>query len=150
MWRRAWPVAVGGVLLAGWVVAAPVPQPKEDSPEIKKLLKERRDVLRSEVVARTQEYEAGRGPLNILLQASRKLLKAELELATTPAERFDAHAGHFNAMRKIEKFTKEGYDAGRVKAADYYETRAARLEAEIELRRAEAKLKEMKKGPGRG
>jgi outer membrane protein TolC len=122
-----------------------VPQKKNDSPEIKKLLKERRDALKTAAEARGQEFEAGRGTLGVLLlHVSRELLNAELELATTPAGRFDAHAGHFNAMRKIEKITKEGYDAGRVKAADYYEIRAARLEAEIGLRRAEAKLKEGK------
>jgi hypothetical protein len=144
MLKRAWLAGVAGMVLAAWVAAAPVPQPKEESDKIKALLKERRDVLRNGVVARTQEYEAGRGTLNILLQVSRELLNAELELATTPAERFDINAGNFNAMRKIEKITKEGYDAGRVKAADYYAIRAARLKAEIELLRAGAKLREKK------
>jgi outer membrane protein TolC len=144
MLKRAWLIAVGGALLAGWAAAAPVPEKKKDSPEITKLLKERRDVLRNAVEARTQEFEAGRGTLGVLLHVSRELLNAELELATTPEKRFDAYAGHFNALRKIETITKEGYDAGRVKVADYFEIRAARLEAEIQMRRAEAELKPKK------
>jgi hypothetical protein len=144
MWKRAWLAGVAGVVLALGVAAAPVPQPKEESAKIKALLKERRDALRTAALARTQEYEAGRGTLGVMLHVSRELLNAELEVATTPEERFDAHASHFNAMRKMEKLTKEGYEAGRVKAADHYEMRAARLKAEIELLRAEAKLKEKK------
>ena len=142
--KRAWLAGVAGMVLAAWVAAAPVPQPKEESDKIKALLKERRDVLRNAVEARTQEFEAGRGTLGVLLHVSRELLNAELELATTPEKRFDAYAGHFNALRKIETITKEGYDAGRVKVADYFEIRAARLEAEIQMRRAEAELKPKK------
>jgi hypothetical protein len=138
------PVALSGALLAGWAVAAPVPEKKTDSPEIKKLLQERRDALRTATLARTQEYEAGRGTLESFLRVSRELLQAELELATNPRERFDAHASHFNAMRKMDEIVTEAYKASRVKAADHYEMRAARLEAEIGLLRARAKLKEGK------
>ena len=141
MTRWVWPVALGGVLLAGWAVAAPVPE-KKDSPEVKALLKERRDVLTKAVEARSQEYEAGRGTQAALLEVSRELLKVKLELATKPAERVAAHEEHFNAMRKWEELVKEGYEAGRIKAADYFEMRAARLGAEIGLRRAGGKPKE--------
>jgi outer membrane protein TolC len=144
MWKWVWPVALGGALLAGRAVAAPVPEKKPESPEVKKLLKERRDALRSAAVARTQEFEAGRGTLEVLLHVSRELLQAELELATNPKERFDAHASHFNAMRKVDEMVTEGYKAGRVKAADHYQMRAARLEAEVGLLRARAQLKEGK------
>ena len=141
MTKCVWSVALGGVLLAGWVAAAPIPQ-KKDSPEVRKLLKERRDVLSTAALARSQEFKAGRGTLEPLLRSHRELLKAELELATKPAERVAAHEEHFNAMRKHEEMTKKAYDAGRMGAADYYEMRAARLEAEIELRRAGGKPKE--------
>jgi hypothetical protein len=140
MTRWVWPGALGGVLLAGWAVAAPVPE-KKDSPEVKALLKERRDVLKKEALARSEEFEAGVGTLASLLNVSRELLKTELELATKPAERVAAHEGHFNAMRKLEELVKEGYEAGRIKAADHFEMRAARLEAEIGLLRAGGKPK---------
>jgi hypothetical protein len=138
MSKWVWPVALGGALLAGWAVAAPVPE-KKDSPEVKALLKERRDLLKTAVLARSQELAAGRGTLAPLLHVSRELLKAELELATTPAERVAAHESHFNAMRKAEEQVKRAYDVGLMKAADYHEMRAARLEAEIGLRRAGGK-----------
>src|SRR5262245_60465683 len=123
MMNRVRLAALGVALLAGWAVAAPVPEKKAESPEIQKLLKERRDALRSATVARTQEFEAGRGTLGVLLHVSRELLQAELELAASPKERFDAHASHFNGMRKMDELVTDGYKAGRVKAADHYEMR---------------------------
>ncbi len=144
MMKRVRLAALGAALLAGWAVAAPVPEKKAESPEIQKLLKERRDALRSAAVARTQEFEAGRGTLGSLLHVSRELLQAELELAAGPKERFDAHASHVNAMRKADEMCTEAFKAGRMKAADHYEMRAARLEAEVGLLRARAQLKEGK------
>jgi outer membrane protein TolC len=137
-------VALAVTLLTGWALAAPVPEKKPESPEIQKLLKERRDALRSATVARTQEFEAGRGTLGAFLHVSHELLRAELELATNPKERFDAQASHVNAMRKVDEIVTEAYKAGRMKAADHYEMRAARLEAEVGLLRARAQLKEGK------
>lgn len=141
-WARL--AALGGVLLAGWAAAAPVPEKKPESPEVQKLLKERRDALRSATLARTQEFEAGRGTLGAFLHVSRELLRAELELAANPKERFDAQASHVNAMRKVDEIVTAAYKVGRMKAADHYEMRAARLEAEVGLLRARARLKDGK------
>jgi RNA polymerase sigma-70 factor (ECF subfamily) len=140
--------AIGATLLGHRPTAAQPPAgpartravaPQADGPGIKALLKERQEVLKKEVLARTQEYEAGRGYLASLLAASRELLKAELELATNREERVAAYERHFDAMRKFDQMVKEGYEAGRIKAADHYEMRSARLEAEIGLLRAGGK-----------
>jgi hypothetical protein len=144
MTKWVWPVALAGALLAGWAVAAPVPQKKGDSPEVKALLKERRDALAKAVEARSAEYLAGRGTQAAMLRVCRELLKVKLELAMEPAERIAAHEEHFNAMRKFAEVVKEGFEAGRIKAADHFEMHAARLEAEIGLRRAGGKPKEAK------
>jgi hypothetical protein len=126
--------------LAGWSAAAPVPETKKpDSPEVKKLLKERRDALTKAAEARWQEFAVGVGTQASLVNVSRELLKAELELAARPADRVAAHERHFNLMRKVEKTAKEGHDTGRVKDANYQEARAARLEAEVGLRPAGGK-----------
>ncbi len=140
MSQWVWPVALGGALLAGSAAAAPVPE-KKDSPEVQALLKERRDVLKQEVLALSDQFEAGRGPLTPLLAASRELLKAELELATRPTERVAAHERHFSATRRWEQIVKDAYDARRMTAAAFFEMRGARLEAEIGLRRAGGKPK---------
>jgi hypothetical protein len=42
-------------------------------------------------------------------------------------------------MRKFEQFVKEGYEAGRIMVTDHFQIQAARLEAEIGLRRAGGK-----------
>jgi hypothetical protein len=142
---RSWGglVVLGGVLLARPAPSAPLPErkAKPDSPEVKKLLREWRDALKEEAKARLQEFEAGCGTLASLLDVFRKLLDAELEVASKPAERVAAHERHFDMMRKVEAITREGYEAGRVKAADKSQAWAARLEAEIGLRRAGGKPK---------
>ena len=139
---------IGAALLAHRPTAAQPPagparakteRPQADGPEIKALLKEREEVLKKEVSALSDQFEAGRGLLTPLLAASRELLKAQLELATKPAERVAAHERHFNALRKWEQIVKDAYEAGRMNAAAHFEMRAARLEAEIGLLRAGGK-----------
>ncbi|HZY83634.1 MAG TPA: sigma factor-like helix-turn-helix DNA-binding protein [Gemmataceae bacterium] len=140
---------IGAALLAHRPTAAQPPAggpartrtgpPQADGPEVKALLKERQDVLKREAEARSQQFEAGRGLQAPLLAVCRELLKAELELATKPEERVAAHERYFNAMRKFEQFVKEGYEAGRIMVTDHFQIQAARLEAEIGLRRAGGK-----------
>jgi hypothetical protein len=114
---------------------------KETQAKVRELLVKRRDALKKEVKARTQEFEAGRGTLDILLGASKRLLKAELELADKQAQRVAAHKAHLDAIKKIAALTEAGYDAGRVKEADHQQAVAARLGAEIGWLRAGGKEK---------
>jgi RNA polymerase sigma factor (sigma-70 family) len=110
-----------------------------DGPEVKALVKERKELLQQEVQELWRMFEAGRGLLTPLLAASRQLLQAELELATTPADRVAAHERHFSQMDKCEQIVKLAYEARRMNAPAYYEMRSARLEAEIGQLRAGGK-----------
>jgi hypothetical protein len=126
---------------------APVATPRgpvldrETQAKVRKLMVKRRDALKKQVTARTQEFEAGRGTLDILLGAWERLLKAELELADKQAQRVAAHKAHLDAVKKIAALTEAGYDAGRVKEADRQQALAARLDAEIGWLRAGGKEK---------
>jgi hypothetical protein len=66
-----------------------------------------------------------------LLEGSRNLLHAELDLATTAEQRIAAHAAILKIMREMERLSKARYEAGQLKMADYCDMQAARLEAEI-------------------
>jgi hypothetical protein len=132
-----------GVLLAALVLAgttrllgAPVPGAKEDSAEVKKLLVQRRDHLREAVRAAEEEYKAGRVSLNSVFELRKLLFEADLDLARTPAERRAVYLELFKATVEIDELLTSGFEAGRVKASDYHTARAARLKAEIDLRRA--------------
>jgi hypothetical protein len=135
--KIAWAVLVL-TLFVVQTSAAPVPKAdvavKLDpatQEKIHKLQLERRDALKKAVEFRWDEYEAGRGTLEILLNGSKLLLKAELDLANTTQQRIAAHAALLELATKVEKITKARYEAGQVKEADHQEARAARLEAEI-------------------
>jgi outer membrane protein TolC len=141
-------VCLGLLLTAATVLAAPAPAAK-DAPKldaatlakIRKLQIDRRDTLKKEVRAREQEFQAGRGTLDVVLKAARKLLQAELDLAATLDERIEAHAAYLKVVKEVDKQTTALYEAGRVKAADHYQARAARLEAEIGWLKAGGKEK---------
>jgi RNA polymerase sigma factor (sigma-70 family) len=109
--------------------------------KIRKLQIEHRDVLKKAVETRQQEYLAGRGTLDILLKMARRLLGAELDLATTAQQRLTAHTAYLELMKEVDKFTEARYDAGRATEADYLQARAARLEAEIGWLKAGGKEK---------
>jgi hypothetical protein len=88
-----------------------------------------------------QHYLAGRDTWHLVQDLSCKLLEAELELAAGAAERVAAHERHFDVMRKMDKLVKKRFEAREVNSAHYHEVRAARLKAEIGLRRAGGKPK---------
>jgi hypothetical protein len=115
------------------------PAPGGDSTEVKKLLKERLEALRNAVLALQEEYKAGRGTAELFIETARPLLEAELELATKPAERIAAHQAYFKLLVMVDEIVKARYEAGQVRVAEFYLARAARLKAEIELRRAGGK-----------
>jgi hypothetical protein len=132
----------------GWAPASERSGPvldRETKAKIRKLLLKRRDALKKEVKARTAEFEAGRGTLDILLSASKRLLKAELELADRAAQRIAAHKAYLDTTKKIADWGQESYDAGRLKEADLQQMIAARLAAEIGWLRAGGKEKKGKK-----
>jgi hypothetical protein len=135
--KIAWLALALIVLVAGTPAA---PAPKADNTvkldpatqaKVRKLQMERRDVLKKALDARRDEYEAGRGTMEALLEGTRNLLHAELDLATTAQQKIAAHAAILKVMKEMEKLTTARYEAGRLKLADYCDMQAARMEAEI-------------------
>ena len=148
---RRWPMtratclALGLALLCPLAASADDVEPKAGAEKVKKLQTERRDVLKKLVEARENEFMAGRGTLDVLLGATRDPLQAELELATTPKQRLAAHAARLELAKKIEEVMKNRHDAGRATQADYLQSQAARLDAEIGGRRAGGEEKKDRK-----
>jgi RNA polymerase sigma factor (sigma-70 family) len=106
---------------------------------LKKLLDERVEVAKVMAAARREEFVAGRGTTDIMLEASRQLAEAELERARTRPERLAA-------LEKYVKRAKEAYDVSKARfdhrilsTADFKQSEYARLSAEIWLEREKAK-----------
>jgi RNA polymerase sigma factor (sigma-70 family) len=103
------------------------------------LLKERVDVAKAEVDARNQEFLAGRGTLDIMFGAGKRLLQAQRELSEKKEDQIAALEAYFNLTKGIEELNQARFNAGQISIADLSESKYYRLEAEIWLERAKAK-----------
>jgi RNA polymerase sigma factor (sigma-70 family) len=103
------------------------------------LLKERVEAAKTWEKARHEQFLAGRGTLDILFEASKRLLEAERELSDKKADQIAALEAYFKLMKEIEEVNQARYDAGRVGIDDLAQSKYYRLEAEIWLERAKAK-----------
>jgi RNA polymerase sigma factor (sigma-70 family) len=115
--------------------------PAKTVEELQKLLKERRDWAEEEMKVRYEKYRAGAqdATLDLLIDSSRHLLKAELELSTKKADRLVAHERHVQLMKQAAQIVKAKYDLARVSKADYAQAEYERLDAEIALEREKAR-----------
>lgn len=136
-------LVVGGLLACrgGHGLAAPAPAEAaaRDSEEVKKLLKQRVEVLKKALKARQEEFKAGRTTLDAIIEVMRLLHKAELEVASNQAERITAHLDYFKVAKEVDNLETANYNAGRATVADSLLATAERLKAEIGLRRAGGK-----------
>jgi hypothetical protein len=108
--------------------------------ETKKLLETRRDALREVVDAKQARIKGGlEGPDVYLMDASPRLLQAELELTEKPADRIALHQKYVEIAKKTEETFKGAAKNGRIRDEVYLEVKAVRLGAEIALLREQMK-----------
>jgi hypothetical protein len=90
--------------------------------------------------ARVQEFLAGRGTLDLLLEAQQLLLHAELAVSTSDAQRVAAYERYWEATLTVEMMNKARFEAHRISIQDYAQTRYERLDAELQWLQARARL----------
>jgi hypothetical protein len=112
--------------------------------DLRDLAQARRDAIRTSFRVRYEKHRAGAqdATLDLLLEASRRLLEAELGDLDDPAEQLAAHERYWGIMLIAEKIVRAKYAAGRVGFVDYAQARYNRLDAEIRMREAREKRKE--------
>ncbi len=113
--------------------------PDKAAERLNALLKERLEVAEAEFKARVEQYEQGRVALDLIVEASARLLRAKLETAENKAARVAVYEEHLKRVQELEKLNKAAHDAGRVFIADYLRSKCDRLEVEIQLEREKAK-----------
>jgi outer membrane protein TolC len=74
----------------------------------------------------------------MIVKAIQLLLEAEVELAETRAERIAVHEKILANLCQVEKAAQMRCSAGRAPIAESLEAKAARLKAEIQLKREQA------------
>jgi hypothetical protein len=114
-------------------------KPAEGDSALRKLQKERFNAALATTKARYQEYLAGRGTTDMLLDSVQRLTTADLELTDKPAERIAILEKRLALYREADKIMEARYQAGRISLADREEMRYQRLDAEIQLLREKEK-----------
>jgi hypothetical protein len=97
------------------------------------LARARLEAARGEARARLQEFLAGRGTLDILLASLQSLAEAEHAVFGRKADSVAFREMHWEIVRPIDKLCAAGHEAGRVRSADMFQARCARLEAGARL-----------------
>jgi hypothetical protein len=110
---------------------------------VRNLALARREAARACQQDRLEMYRAGapEGTLDLLLEASRRLLEAELPVLDDPVERVAAGERYWELTRIAEGTVRTLYEVGRVSLAGFTGTRYERLDAEMRLAEERAKLK---------
>jgi RNA polymerase sigma factor (sigma-70 family) len=114
---------------------APRIAPKVDD-KLPELFKAWVEAAKTEVDARTREFVAGRGTLDICMGASKRLLEAERESTKKRADQIAAYEAHWHRMKEIEKINLQRFNQGLIAIQDLAQSTYIRIEAEIWLERA--------------
>jgi outer membrane protein TolC len=123
-----------GVVFYPNAIAAPK-LPAKPSEKLQALLKARLEAAKTEVDARNKEFEAGRGTLVFIFDASKRLLQAELEVSDKKSDRLAAYEAFLKLAKEIEETNKQRFDDGKIPVQDLAQATYYRLEAEIWLER---------------
>jgi hypothetical protein len=146
----AWLCVVGSLLAVG-VTGGRAPAPvgptldKETAAEVRKLQEKRREVLRQALEVRMKLYQSARAELDGVIETSKRLLAAEVDLAATGAERIAAHERHLKIAQMLVEVAKARRQAARGTEIGVLDAQAFSLEAQIGLLKAGGKLKKVKK-----
>ncbi len=128
--------------------AAPAKNPLDKTEErLQKLLKERQQRAEEEWKRAWDLYRAGANEpsignpvtLHLLFDASKHLLKAELELSNKKAERLAAREKHLKNVKEIVDITERQYKVGAISKRALASAQYEQLDAEIELEREKAR-----------
>ncbi len=120
---------------------------RESKARLEKLLKERRERAEQALKINWDLYRAGANEpatstpvtLQMLIDGSKRLLKAELEMSKKKAERLEALERHLKLMKEVADITERQFNAGRISQRALASAQYEQLDAEIELEREKAR-----------
>jgi hypothetical protein len=112
---------------------------------MKDLLKARFDAAKTEWDCLWKQCVAGRGTLEILENASRRLLDAELALTSNKADHVAAWESQWQRTHQIYLINLARYNEGRIPLQDLEQSNYFQLDAEIGLERAKEQLAQSRK-----
>jgi RNA polymerase sigma factor (sigma-70 family) len=134
-----------GIPAAGAAAQSPgnnVEPPRSDlesDAHFKDLLEQRRKAATVTYAYLYEQFKEGRGSLEILMESSEHLLKSDLELARTKADRIAARQAYLDRLKPILERGSKLYSEKRFLLADLKYVEYFTLDAEIELKRESAR-----------
>jgi hypothetical protein len=108
------------------------------SADIRNLKAARLEAARGWYRARMEEIVAGKTTVDILLEASQELMKAEQSIAAKPADRVAAIERNWKRLLWIEHVLAGRFQKGRANSGELAQARYFRLTAQVELVNARA------------
>jgi hypothetical protein len=103
------------------------------------LAQEKLQVARQAYAAREEEFLAGRGTLDFLLEVSLLLLESERAISAKAADQVAALRSHWRRAKGIEDVNQQRHRDGRVSLQEYLQTVGHRMQAEVWLIQARPK-----------
>jgi RNA polymerase sigma factor (sigma-70 family) len=115
--------------------------PAKPEAALRKLLTQRRDMAEQEAKIRYEQYNAGAqgATFELVIESSKRLLKADLELSTDRLDRIAAHERHLKLVKEYADVVEARFMAGRVGLEVHSQAQYERLDAEIQLEREKAR-----------
>ena len=92
------------------------------SPELLELMKERRATLESLAKVMEKQYENGVITYDVVIRARIRVLDADLDLASTIAERIQVHERRVNEFEQLEKIVLTNWQNGLAQVASKFVT----------------------------
>jgi hypothetical protein len=104
------------------------------------LMQKRLDAVRDQMKARAEELIAGKTTVDVLLESSANLLKAQQEMSDKPVDQLKALEMHFDRMKAVQEILETRFQAAKANLAEVCQAKYRRYDAEIALERYKAKL----------
>lgn len=126
---RSLAIAIPALLVMPQLASA---QMKLD-PEVEAVLRERLTLLREAVKLTRDQFQIGVVTFSVVLDAETKLGNAELELASTTAERIRVRENLLKTAEELEKVITAYVEGGRMSQTELLTAKAAKLRAKADL-----------------
>jgi hypothetical protein len=116
-------------------------QPAKDDSELVKKMKERHNAAALLLAERIKEYKKGTRDISPVYEAARLAVAAKLDLAETAKAKIDTLEQTLEVARLFENHLQKQFGLGFASKADLERARFARLSMEVELLKAEQKVR---------
>jgi hypothetical protein len=108
--------------------------------KLQPLMEKRLAGVKLQMQSRAEELLAGKTTVDVLLEASRNLLKAQQEMSDRPVDQLRMLEMHFERMKLFHEIVDTRFRAGRANTGEVGQAAYERYDAEIALERYKAKL----------